>query len=167
MENTKIFLNTWGAYNNGSIGFGWFEPQEALDFMESSLKDDNFVAKNGEEFFIADIDNYLGFDFGNLEYANIEEVCETIETLEGMEEYEKDAIIAILEHKGSNNILEAIEDMDSYIIYASVDDYFDCCDESIDFKGNDFMERYFDFEAYHRDCLYDAYEASNGVVLVS
>ena len=36
MAETKIFLNTWGAYNNGEIGYGWMTPQEALDFIEEN-----------------------------------------------------------------------------------------------------------------------------------
>jgi antirestriction protein len=36
----------------------------------------------------------------------------------------------------------------------------------IDFTGsNEIIERYFDYEAYHRDCGFDVSEASNGVIL--
>jgi hypothetical protein len=42
-----------------------------------------------------------------------------------------------------------------------MDCYFDSMDDLLDFRGNDFMERYFDYDSYHRDCEYDVEEASN------
>ena len=46
MAETKIFLNTWGAYNNGEIGYGWMTPQEALDFIDENQE------KDGGEFLL-------------------------------------------------------------------------------------------------------------------
>lgn len=63
-EQTKVYLNTWGAYNEGCIGYGWMTPDEARDFMEEDIE------RDGGEWFIADIDNYLGVDFGNINYSN-------------------------------------------------------------------------------------------------
>lgn len=54
MNTTKVFLNTWGAYNNGSIGYGWMDSEEAKEFIENNPE------RDGGEWFIADIDNYLG-----------------------------------------------------------------------------------------------------------
>lgn len=34
MTETKIYLNTWGAYNNGCIGYGWMTADEAETFIE-------------------------------------------------------------------------------------------------------------------------------------
>lgn len=170
MNTTKIFLNTWGAYNNGSIGFGWFGPHEAIDFIEESLENDDFVEKYGEEFFIADIDNYLGVDFGTLEYADIYSVCETIETLEDMDDFDRDCVIALMEINACmyNEISEAINDLINYTFYSDIDQYYDFCDEIIECKldeSSDILSRYFDYEAYHRDCDYDVSEASNGIVI--
>lgn len=162
MNETKIFLNTWGAYNDGSIGYGWMTPQEAREFIENNPDID------GGEFFIADIDNYLGVDFGTLEYANIEEVCETIETLEDMEEWERDNVIALMEYLGrSYSVQDAIEHMDDHTFYSDIEEYHDCCDELIEMELNNdsIISRYFDFDSYHRDCDFDIYEASNGVCI--
>lgn len=160
METTKVFLNTWGAYNEGHIGYGWMTAEEARDFIEEDEE------RDGGEWFIADIDNYLGVDFGSLDYANVDEILDTIETLEALEDWELDEVVALMEYLSTNDAQEAIDQRDSYTFYADIDDYHDSCDDCIDFGGNDFLERYFDYEAYHRDCDYDIYEASNGVCIL-
>lgn len=160
MSETKIYLNTWGAYNDGCIGYGWMTPAEARDFIEEDEE------RDGGEWFIADIDNYLGIEFSKLEYKNVMDVIETIETLEDMLDWERDEIIAIMEYLSTDDAREAIDERDRFIIYSDRDSYFESCDECIDFKGNDILERYFDYDAYHRDCMFDAYEADNGVVIL-
>ena len=160
MNETKIFLNTWGAYNDGCIGYGWMTPDEARNFIEEDEE------RDGGEWFIADLDNYLGIDFPNLEYRNVMDVIETIETLENMHEWERDEIIAIMEYRSTDDVQDAIDSRDRYIIYSDVDSYLESCDEILEFNGNEFIERYFDYAAYHRDCMFDAYEAENGVVIL-
>ena len=161
MEQTKIYLNTWGAYNNGCIGYGWMLPEEARDFIEADEE------RDGGEWFIADIDNYTGVDFGPLDYANVNEIIDAIELLNNMDEYERDEVAALMEYLSTRDVNEAIDKKDYYSFYSDLDQYHDCCDESIDFSGcNEILERYFDFEAYHRDCDFDIYEASNGVCIL-
>lgn len=159
-ETTKIYLNTWGAYNNGCIGYGWMTPDEARNFIEENPE------RDGGEWFIADIDNYLGVEFGSLEYADVNEIIGTIETLEELEDWELDEVVALMEYKGTNNAQEAIDDRDSYTFFADLDQYHDSCDEILEFNGNEMLERYFDYDAYHRDCDFDIYEASNGVCIL-
>ena len=161
MEKTTIYLNTWGAYNNGSIGYGWMSPEQARDFIDADPE------RDGGEWFIADIDNYTGVDFGSLDYCNVNEIIDSIEVLNNMQEWERDEIAAMMEYLNTNDVQEAIDKKDHYIIYSDIDQYHDCCDESIDFGDNVFLERYFDFEAFHRDCDFDIYEASNGVCILS
>ena len=156
-EITKVYLNTWGAYNEGCIGYGWMTPDEARDFIDEEPE------RDGGEWFIADIDNYLGVDFGSLDYANVDDILETIETLEDLEEWELDEVVALMEYLGTNDAQEAIDSRDSYIFYSDIDQYHDCCDECLEFNGNEILERYFDWDAFHRDCDFDIYEASNGV----
>ena len=162
MEQTKIYLNTWGAYNNGCIGYGWMLPEEARDFIEEDEE------RDGGEWFIADIDNYTGCDFGALDYANVTEIIDTIELLNNMDEYERDEVAALMEYLGTRDANEAIDKKDSYSFFTDLDQYHDCCDESIDFRGcSDLLERYFDYEAFHRDCDFDIFEASNGVCILN
>jgi hypothetical protein len=162
MNETKLFLNTWGAYNNGSIGYGWMTADEARDFI------DNNPERDGGEWFIADIDNYLGIDFGELEYTNIDVAIEAITTLSDMQEWEQKEIVAVMEYIGSYDVSEAIYKRDNrYIIYSDINEYHESCDESINFNGCDeLIERYFDYDAFHRDCDFDIFEASNGVCIL-
>ena len=162
MNETTIYLNTWGAYNNGCIGYGWMTPEEARDFIEADEE------RDGGEWFIADLDNYTGVDFGPLDYANVNEVIDAIELLNNMDEYERDEVAAVMEYLGTRDVNEAIDKKDNYSIFSDMEQYHDCCDESIDFRGcSDLLERYFDYEAFHRDCDFDIYEASNGVCILN
>lgn len=159
-EITKVYLNTWGAYNEGCIGYGWMTPAEAREFIEEDTE------RDGGEWFIADIDNYLGVDFGSLDYADVDEILDTIETLEDMEEGEREEVIALMEYLSTNDVTEAIDKMDNYTFFSDLDAYHDCCDETLEFNGNELLERYFDYDAYHRDCDFDVYEAGNGVCIL-
>jgi hypothetical protein len=161
MEQTTIYLNTWGAYNDGCIGYGWMTPEDAREFIEENPE------RDGGEWFIADLDNYTAVHFGTLEYYNVNEIIDTIETLNNMKQWERDEIAALMEYIGTNDVNEAIEHKDDYIIFSDIDAYHDCCDEQINFNGNEFLERYFDYESYHRDCDFDIYEASNGVCILN
>lgn len=160
MEQTTVYLNTWGAYNDGCIGYGWMSPDQARAFIEEDPE------RDGGEWFIADIDNYTGVDFGSLEYANVEEIIDTIEALNNMQDWERDEIAAVMEYLGTHDVQEAIDNKDKYTIFSDIEQYHDCCDESIDFGNNDLLERYFDYEAFHRDCDFDIFEASNGVCIL-
>lgn len=160
MEQTKVYLNTWGAYNDGCIGYGWMTPDEAEEFISENEE------RDGGEWFIADIDNYLGVDFGNLNYANVNEVIDTIRTLEDMNEYERKVVIAIME-VDCCDVDEAMRKAKDYCVYESKEDYFDSLDGCLCFpKGSEFYERYFDFDRYHEDSMDCVTEASNGVIIV-
>ena len=160
MEQTKVYLNTWGAYNNGCIGYGWMDPEQARDFIEENSE------RDGGEWFIADIDNYTGVNFGSLDYCNVMEIIDTIETLNNMEIGERYEIAALMEYLSTSNINDAINKLDQFTFFSDIDSYHDCCDETLEFGNNEILARYFDYETYHRDCDYDVYEASNGVCIL-
>ena len=161
MNTTKVFLNTWGAYNNGSIGYGWMDSEEAKEFIENNPE------RDGGEWFIADIDNYLGIKISSCDYCDVMEVLETISTLEDMQEWERDNMIALMEYLNTEDVQQAIDKQDEYIFYSDLDSYYNSCDESLDFTGcSEILERYFDYDAFHSDCEYDIFQASNGVCIL-
>lgn len=159
-ETTTVYLNTWGAYNNGSIGYGWMTATQAKEFIEENPE------RDGGEWFIADIDNYLGIQISSYDYCDVMEVLETIETLEDMEEWEQNEVVALMEYLNTENAHEAIYQKDNYTFYSDIEEYHDCCDECLGLENNDsILARYFDYEAYHRDCDFDIHEMSNGVCI--
>lgn len=164
MTETKIYLNTWGAYNNGCIGYGWMTADEAETFIEEDPE------RDGGEWFIADIDNYLGIEFRDLNYSNVDDVIETIRELEDMDEYERNEVVALMEYLSTEDVQEAIEKHDSYIFYDDIESYHDSCDELIEQEMQNaasIVMRYFDYDAYHRDCDFNVYEASNGIIIAA
>ena len=162
-RTTKIYLNTWGAYNDGCIGYGWMTTDEAKTFIEKNPE------RDGGEWFIADIDNYTGYDFKDLDYSNIYDVIRIIETLENMDEEERREVVALMEYLGTEDIAEAVDRLDCYTFYEDIDSYYDMCDELIDEQLANMpnIRFYFDYSAYHRDCEYDVHEMSNGVVIAA
>lgn len=65
-----------------------------------------------------------------------------------------------------DDLQNAVDDLDNKTYFSSWDAYYDYCDELLSFSNPDSVEaRYFDYEAYHRDCGYDVSEASNGVII--
>lgn len=116
-------------------------------------------------------------------FESIEELLQTEKAREMLDEglstyNNEDFVYAVLEIRywsyQGNKVVYDFEDLENAIndvekwnvqIYASMDDYFDSCDDLIEFNWNDLMERYFDYDAYHNDCSYDVTEASNWVVI--
>lgn len=61
----------------------------------------------------------------------------------------------------------AINDLDNCAYFEDYDAYYDFCDETLEFpRWNDLLERYFDYDAFHRDCDFDVSEAYNWVVFL-
>lgn len=67
-----------------------------------------------------------------------------------------------------DDLENAIDDVEGnkYTIYHCMDCYYDSMDDLLEFpRGDTIYERYFDYDAYHRDCEYDVEEASNWRVI--
>ena len=65
-----------------------------------------------------------------------------------------------------DDLEQAVDDLDNKTYWNDWDAYYDYCDELLSFSNPDSVEaRYFDYDAYHRDCEYDVSEASNGVII--
>lgn len=113
----------------------------------------------------------------------LDELFETKKAQKMLEEWlssynEDDYVYAVMELKYGRyenwkdiydfeDLENAIEDVEKqkYSIYHCMDCYYDSVDDLLDFRGNDWMERYFDYDSYHEDCENDVEEASNWVVI--
>ena len=99
------------------------------------------------------------------------ETIETTETLYTIEELlneetseEIEEIIGLLDSE-ELEVIEAILEL-SITYFKDWNSYYDYCDETIEFpKGYGYLERYFDYDSFHRDCWFDVSEAPNGVIL--
>ena len=137
---------------------------------------DRFYSESGKRLVLVVDDEFvnremlkmiLESDYSVITSDNGQEALETIQELENMEEWEKDEIIAIMELCNYSDVNDAINDIDNYIIYSSIDEYYDSMDELVDLSGlPENLQYYFDYDSYHRDCMMDAYVCNNGLVLV-
>jgi hypothetical protein len=69
-----------------------------------------------------------------------------------------------------DDLENAIDDIERWKItyYSDMDSYYDSCDDCLCFTDPNSVEaRYFDYEAFHRDCEYDVSEASNWIVIAN
>lgn len=160
-ETTKVFLNTWGLYNMsyepqgeigdkwGYLGYGWMTAQEAIDFMDENPE------RDGGEWFIADIDNYLHIKLSdNYDYCNVREVCEQIIQLEELDDEQLDIIRALV--NDGYEVDEALDKLDDVFIYYDVDDMADVAEQYAEESGlldsvPESLRNYFDFDALGRD----------------
>ena len=160
-EIAKVWLNTWGNYNDGGLGYGWQTPEQAREFIEDNPE------RDGGEWFIADIDDYLGVDLPNLNYRNVTATLELLEGLEALTEFERDCLIAVMHDNNVFDLEEAKDLADRYTFYADWEAYHDSCDEALCLDSYpEIFRRYFDYVAFYRDCDFDAREAVNGIILV-
>lgn len=166
-DETKLFLNTWGAYNSGSIGYGWMTPEEARKFIQENPN------RDGGEWFIADIDNYLGIDtraaWGSLDYANVSDVINDIEKLEELNESELKLVNALIECYNMS-VDDAIDSKDDYLWFSDRDSWEDFLTEQVELEAREhdipskFLD-YFDYSKYIDNEEYYVTIAANGVVI--
>lgn len=125
----------------------------------------------------------LFYTFMKMKNYTLDELLQTKKAQKLLDEWlssynDEDDVYAVLELKywryenwktiyDFDDLENAIEDVEKqkYTIYHCMDCYYDSCDDLLDFRGNDFMERYFDYDSYHQDCEGDVEEASNWIVV--
>ena len=127
---------------------------------------------------------FLYFTYIKMKNYTLDELLETKKAQKLMDENlssynDEEDVYAVLElkywrYEGWKTIYcfedleSAIDDVENnkYTIYHCMDCYYDSMDDLLEFpRGDSIYERYFDYDAYHRDCEYDAEEASNWRVI--
>ncbi len=115
---------------------------------------------SAEEWAVHDYDD-LSSSWG--EHPDLDKLCEFVETLDELDDYEREAFLVYRDHEGDHVDLDSFRDA-----YAGqFDSWADFAENLIDDQGvlQDVpaeLARYFDYEAYGRDLRLggDAYEAS-------
>lgn len=102
MTEIKIWVGNLGKYNEGQLVGEWFTLPADMEEIKEAIG----INEQYEEWFIADYEA----PFKISEYANIEELNEIAEKLEGQEEETVKAAKAVFENGGhADNFAEAID----------------------------------------------------------
>ena len=154
----SIYLTNLGKYMEGYLMGEWVKLPVDKDKLQEVLDRIGIDGQQYEEYFISDYEAL----FSNLhisEYSSIQELNELAEKIDGLAACDYDKLGAVLESESCMTvaeILEIIDQLDSFDLLAEVDTdealgeyYADC---GCIFHGiPDSIQRYFDFEAYGRD----------------
>lgn len=153
---TMINLNDWNSYVNGEINCDWLLPDDALDLVQDEPE---------KEWFIADIDSDLVPSSLITDYSvDVIEFLNFLSDLDSVMYLDRKCIVALV--CDGYTYEEAFSSYQNFSWYESEEEYFDLCDELLDFPNPDSLEcRYFNYDAYHRDCAFDLNE-SNGMYYI-
>jgi len=170
----SAFVTNLGKYNEGFLIGEWVDfpvSDEELEAVFSRIGISSEPDENGliyEEYFITDYECDLDLGFG--EYTSIDTLNEAAEALEGLSDYDCNLVKAIIEAGFYSDVLEAVENKDSYTLYEGMDlidvayELIDSCYPEIS-NSDSMLSRYFDYEAFARDLGYDGYtETSFGTL---
>lgn len=152
-----IYLTNLGKYNEGCLMGEWVKLPIPKDKLQDVLTRIG-INERYEEYFITDYETLLS-NLHISEYASINDLNELAERIEGLADHDYEKLAAVLECESSMSIaeiLELIDELDSFDLLAEVEDdealgeyYADigCIFHNIP----DHIQRYFDFESYGRD----------------
>ena len=154
----KIYITNLGKYNEGYLIGKWVKLPVADDVLDRVLEAIG-IDEYYEEYFITDYETEIvgvGNSIG--EYSSLTELNRLAERLESLDEDDEDKLEAVLEYtscRGVRELLELIDELDSFELLTDVNDdedlgyYYadECC--CIDIPEH--IRTYFDYEAYGRD----------------
>lgn len=157
-KRIAIYLTNLHKYNSGILCGEWVKLPVSEDKLKSVLRRIGINNKCCSEYFITDYETLLS-NLHISEYASINDLNKLAERLEGLADPDYEKLAAVLECESSMSIaeiLELIDDLDSFDLLAEVDtdealgEYY--ADVGCIFHNiPDHIQRYFDFEAYGRD----------------
>ena len=165
----NIYVANLGKYNEGFLVGEWLElpaTQEQITEMYDRIKichDEKVYCdccgNPYEEVAIHDYETDIaGIEIG--EWSSIDELNELAESLEELNENDREVIEALLE--AGYDLEEAMEKKDDCIVWTNCNDMSDVAYEYCQMSGMfenvpDFVERYFDYDAFGRDMDLEGY----------
>ena len=147
----RIYLTNLGKYNEGELVGKWVDLPTTNGFEEHL--EEIGINEEYEEWFITDYETDItGLKVG--EYDSIEDLNELAETLEDLDEYEREIVEAMISE--GYDLEEALEKKDDCMIYHDCNDMTDVAEQYAEETGlldsiPENLRYYFDFEAYGRD----------------
>ena len=161
----KGYITNLGKYNEGYLIGEWITFPVSEEDLEEVLERIG-INEQYEEYFFTDWENDYGIEFNFGEYESIDHINEVIEAIENLDFSELELLKAVCECEGLPDLEEF--NPDSYIWYEGMtleEVAYDIA-EAYETKGNEFLFRYFDYEALARDLSIEGYqESSYGVYI--
>lgn len=154
MTNIKIYVANLGKYNEGELVGEWLTLPVSKEELVKFLMDEVGINEQYEECAIHDYE----CDFMDIsEYSSISELNEIAELLEGLEDFEENKLKSIIEWGYYSDIKEAIENIDSFILYEDINNDYQLGDYMVneagiyDLSAMGNLANYIDYEAFGRD----------------
>lgn len=151
-----IYVACLAAYNNGRLHGRWIDATQDVDDIHAEIREMLAAspAKGAEEFAIHDYSGFAGINLG--EYESIETVCAIGQALDEIDDDE--AFAAWYENESrdfsdADSMVEAFRDAYQGTFSTLEDWASDYVEQTGMLEGvSETIARYFDFEAYARDC---------------
>ena len=154
----NIYITNLGKYNEGELVGKWVELPVSKETFDAVLKEIG-INEEYEEYFITDYETDIdGLEVG--EYDSIKELNKLAETLENLDETDRE-VVEVLISEG-NSLEEALEKKDDCMIYYDCDNMADVAEQYAEETGlldsiPKNLRFYFDFEAFGRDMSYEGH----------
>jgi myo-inositol-1-phosphate synthase len=123
-EMMKIALTNLGKYNEGELVFKWLSLPYTEDELEEALEEIGIDNEEYEEYFISDVEITSPYDVLDLEvgeYENLETLNELAERLDILSIDEILKLAAMIEWGTHMELIDALDDIDSYCLDGSID----------------------------------------------
>jgi len=155
------YITNLGKYNEGALVGEWLELPTTTEKVQDCLKRIGIDGIRYEEIFITDYEtNVNGLHDCLPEYASIDELNYLAALIDELPQHEADKLEAVLdfgEHTGSpKDLINLVQNLDCYDLYPNVTNEREYGEFLIDECGTmeipENLLRYFDYEAYGRDC---------------
>lgn len=145
--------------NLGTGDGAWVNLPMDSEELSSFIRTNKISTRINEEYIIADYENE-DFPITITEYTSVWELNEMAEEFFNLEDYEQEVIKAYMECCSSSfsEVKTLIEDHDDLFLVSDIEDAYDLGHYLIEdtlamIKNLDTIVRYFDYEAFGRDCL--------------
>lgn len=149
----RIALTNLSKYNEGILVYEWLDLPFSDEELEEVSRAIGIDDKVYEEYFISDYEtDIIGLRVD--EYTDLYRLNDLITEYEKLSEYEQKKVQAAMEYFGYD-LEEALKRLDNLILHEDVKTLEDLgrywTEQQDLFRGNEFLEYYFDFEKYGRD----------------
>ena len=168
----RTYIANLGKYNEGFLVGEWVDlpiTEEELEEVYGRIGISSEPDEDGciyEETAIHDFETDLPIKVG--EWDDILQLSEALEVFDDLDEWQRETAEAILEAGYHDDIFEAVENLDRFMLISEVSDNYDLgyyFYESGCIEIPEHLINYFDFEAYGRDISFDGTWTENGFLM--